>query len=109
MELPARSLRVLCFKEGGCWVAIGLEHCIATQAQTLSELLVEFERLLASQIRLDLSTGQVPLGRLPPAPQSYFDRYEQALASARPVTEPPPVPSSLPSVREIIQEMRVAA
>ncbi|MEW6159926.1 MAG: hypothetical protein AB1813_21060 [Verrucomicrobiota bacterium] len=60
------------------WVAQCLQYDIATQAKTLESLKRKFVRMFVSNIIIALENGQEPLANIKPAPQSYWDAYNQA-------------------------------
>ena len=81
------SIKVLAIQEeNGWWSAQCLEHDIAAQAKTLSELLYEFEKTLMAYVLLSESAGEEPLSGIGAAPKEFWDMYEAAdlsVASAK--------------------------
>ena len=71
--MSENKLRVVVFEDDGLFVAQGLEYDICAQAETLSELVARFEMTLDGESR---EVGG--LGRLEPAPATFFRKWEQA-------------------------------
>lgn len=69
-------VRAVLFQEAGWWCAQCLEHDIATQARTLTELKAELGKALAIHAELAVERGQEPFAFLPKAPDRYFQMYE---------------------------------
>lgn len=70
---------VLLFKGNKKWVAQCLEHDIATQAESLQDLLEMLDRALDAEWVFCDERGLEAFTRLPPAPQEYWDRWEETL------------------------------
>ncbi len=86
----ADKIRAVCFKESGKWVAVCLEHYIATQADSLNDLLYELDRTLVSYVAIAMEEGKQPFGGLPRTPQRYHEMWEEA--------------ERLPEFREIFEQ-----
>jgi predicted RNase H-like HicB family nuclease len=71
-----RRIRAVLFEDMGWWCAQCLEHDIAAQARTVSELVSELERVLSAHVEVSAALGHEPFMDLPPAPQRFFDAYE---------------------------------
>jgi hypothetical protein len=72
------TISVVAFQEGDSWSAQCLEYDIATQAATLPDLYYEVERMLMGHLAVAAKLGREPFAGLGPAPQRYWDLYEQA-------------------------------
>lgn len=73
------KLSVLLFRECEQWVAQCLEYDIVAQAETIDDVVYEFQRLLVGYVALRLQRNLPPLELdLPPAPGVYWRRYGQA-------------------------------
>ena len=60
------------------WSAQCLEHDIATQAATLSELYHQIERTLAGHLQISAHTGSTPFAELPRAPKKFWDMFRRS-------------------------------
>ena len=80
-EPPPRTiaLRVIYLRETDYWVAQCLEHDIAAQGKTLSEVEDAFRKTLVGQIILDLRKGREPLEDIKPAPSMYWRKFREGL------------------------------
>ena len=82
------ALKVLLIEEDdGRWSAQCLEHDIVVQANKLSELQYELEKVLAAYLVLGTAAGEEPFARLDRAPQEFWDMYEQSITEVH-VGEP---------------------
>jgi len=82
------QLRVILFEEEGNWVAQCLDVDIAAQAETLTDLPHEFERIVLSRLAVDAALKRKPFEGLSPAPPKFFEMYERAKYELQ--GEPPP-------------------
>jgi len=73
------ALRVIYLRETDYWVAQCLEHDIAAQGKTLSEVEDAFRKTLVGQIVLDLRKGREPLEDIKPAPSIYWRKFREGL------------------------------
>ncbi len=76
-EMKSIQIRAVLFQEGDAWCAQCLEHDIAAEARSLSELKAELETVLSIQVEMAIERGQEPFASLPPAPAKYFRMFEQ--------------------------------
>ena len=76
------NARVLILRDTSCdkWAAQCLEYDIAAQGDTLEDAMNRFERTFVGSIVLSLKNEQEPLSAFAPAPASYFELWEKALA-----------------------------
>lgn len=104
MGLP--KLSVLLLQREGLWIAVSLEHYLAAQGKTLSEVTHNFLSDLAGQLLLDADEGLAPLEDCPPAPQEFWERYRASkvhvtLDLSELITGIPPVQDMLGDVRMV--------
>jgi hypothetical protein len=74
----AFSISAVLFQEGDWWSAQCLEYDIAAQAKTLADLRYELQRVLISHISVSEELGRNPFEGLAPAPQKFWQMYEEA-------------------------------
>jgi len=70
-----KTISVLIERAGDWWVAQCLQHDLATQARTISELHYEIQRLLIAHIVACEHQGIEPF-QIPPAPREFWAKYE---------------------------------
>ena len=70
-----KTISVLIERAGDWWVAQCLQHDLATQARTISELHYEIQRLLIAHIVACEDQGIEPF-QIPPAPKEFWVKYE---------------------------------
>jgi hypothetical protein len=87
---PKQSIfmRVLLMPEGDFWVAQALEHDIAAQGRSEDGARQAFLKTLSAQAQLDIENGREPLQDIPPAPDWYFEAYQEARESDSFLKEP---------------------
>jgi len=74
-------------KTGGYWSAQVLEYDIATQAQGLTALLTEVQRVLNAHIQLSKKLNIEPFANLKSAPPVFWKMYyHRATTSVQPVS-----------------------
>jgi hypothetical protein len=78
-------IRAVVLKSGSNWVAQCLEYDIATQARTLDALLVELERILVAHFVVAEKEGLEPFADIPKAPRRFWEMYQRAHRTVRPV------------------------
>ena len=66
------------FQDGQWWSAQCLEYDVAAQAQTLSDLQTEFQRVLISHLAIARELGRKPFEGIPPAPRKFWDLFKQS-------------------------------
>lgn len=76
--------RVVVFREDDWWVAQCLEHDLATNARSLSDLVYEVERALVSQIAVNAGSDVDPFAGIPKAPRKYWKMFEEATVELTP-------------------------
>lgn len=69
---------VLFEREPGHWVAQCLEYDIGAQADSLPELTYEIQRSLVGHMVIALENDLEPFECLPPAPDEYWGKWDQA-------------------------------
>jgi hypothetical protein len=74
------TIRAVVFEECGRLVAQCLEADLCTSAKDRDELIRKITAQVRLQITLDLAKGYEPLGRLPRAPQKFWDMYSRGSA-----------------------------
>jgi len=74
-----KRLRVVAFHEGTQWVAQVLEHDLACQASTLSDLLHVISRITDAYMDMCKLKEKDPWEQMLPAPQEYVDMWEKAI------------------------------
>lgn len=79
------SISVLAIQEGEQWSAQCLQYDIAAQANSLPELSVAFERALVGHIIVSKELGLEPFEGLKAAPKAFWEMYEKAQMSAKPL------------------------
>lgn len=72
------EIRVVAFKEGGIYIAQGLDYDICAQASTLSDLPEKFAISVAANIAIALDLGKEPLKGINRAPQQFWDMFDAA-------------------------------
>ena len=73
-------LRVVAFHEGSIWVAQCLEHDLACQADSLSDLLHAISRITDAYMDMCKLKDRDPWGeQMLPAPQEYVDMWEKSV------------------------------
>jgi hypothetical protein len=77
------SIHAVAFPHRGHWVAQCLEYDIATQAETLDELLGEIQYLLAAHVLVAERENLEPFAELSKAPKRFWEMYERAHPSPR--------------------------
>jgi hypothetical protein len=70
------TLRAVMFKSGDFWVGQCLEHDIAAQAKTVTDLPYQLERAIIGYVVVALDNKMEPLENVPPAP-ARFERMFQ--------------------------------
>ena len=84
-------LQVLLYQKEQRWTALGLEHCVFGNGDSIEVALRAFLRDISLQILLDQTAGISPLSDTPPAEQEFWERYQQSqlhLTFDIPVPEP---------------------
>jgi predicted RNase H-like HicB family nuclease len=76
--MKTHQIRAVLFEDMGWWCVQCLEHDIAAQARTVSELVTELERVLSAHVEVSAQLEHEPFVDLPPAPQRFFDAYESS-------------------------------
>jgi hypothetical protein len=71
-------LRFVLIEGDDGWSAHCLEHDIATQAATLSELYYQIERTLAGHLQISARNGTAPFAELPRAPKKFWDMFRRS-------------------------------
>lgn len=95
-EVP--SLQVLLVETDDRWIAQGIQHDISVEADTLEDLLYEFERAMIGHYFMSRARGVTPFANMPPAPKECVELWQSGYASIhhtpefRLVTEPEAVP-----------------
>jgi hypothetical protein len=79
------KFRVLLIEEEGGWAAQILERDIVCQAETVEALLPELERVVRAHVELSVELGLEPFANIGPAPQEFFDLWEQGIAALQPL------------------------
>jgi hypothetical protein len=74
-----QTLRVVAFHEGGMWVAQCLEHDLACQGDTLSELLHAIGRITDGYMAACKNEKIKPWEEILPAPPTYHEMFERAV------------------------------
>lgn len=74
------KIRVIVFKRGEHWLAQGLEHDICAQATSLDKLFARFDLTVSLESELDGG-----LERIKPAPEQFFDMWDQRQSKVSPV------------------------
>jgi hypothetical protein len=92
---------VLFEREPGNWVAQCLQFDIGAEAKTLPELLYELPKALVGHIVIATENGVEPFEILPPAPQEYWEKWNQAKDSIPAKKQPFRMPKEAPSLPEI--------
>jgi predicted RNase H-like HicB family nuclease len=73
------TISVLLIQEdGGWWSAQCLEHDIAAQAKSLSDVCHELEQTIIAHIAVHEAEGITPFDCLDPAPQEYWEMFHNA-------------------------------
>lgn len=104
--MPEHVLSVVLFHQGDFWVAQCLEYDLVAQAEDLSDLRYEFERVLIGHMVISRENDAEPFVSLPAAPVEYWTRFAQA---ARNRLSPERIPFRLPMHMPLPQtEMRIA-
>ena len=65
----------------GWWSAQCLDHDIAAQAKSLRGLMYEIQRVLTGHLVVSQELKMEPFGNLKPAPQIYWQMFDQAKIS----------------------------
>lgn len=110
-----KPLSVLIYYQGGLWVAMGIEHCIATQAATLEQVAIDFQWALHEHVETAKEEGIEPFVDFPPAPEEVQERYRNAHLKLLNLGIEPPSGlvvevEALESIWELqLSEIRVAA
>lgn len=84
-------MRVLILREGPMWVAQGLEHDIAAQGRSLTEVKLAFALAFSAQIAVAVARGEDPeafINSFAPAPKYYHERFEKAQQLSEPIQAP---------------------
>jgi hypothetical protein len=103
----ATTISVVAFQEGDFWSAQCLEYDIATQAATLPDLVYEVERTLAGHVLVATQMQREPFAGIGPAPQRYWDMFDQATLSVE--TKRHPFCLSAPTLAPAVTpDLRVA-
>jgi hypothetical protein len=97
------KLNVLVMKSGEYWIAMGLEHCVMGQKETLAGALRAFLDDLALQIVLDNGAEIEPLSETPPAPEHLWEKYRESPIH---LTFDIPIPDP---AKDWVEDIRVAA
>jgi predicted RNase H-like HicB family nuclease len=108
MEGTAITVSAVLFQEAdGTWSAQCLEYDIAAQAKTITDLRYEFERVLTVHLAASVDLEQQPFEGLKPAPQKFWDMYQNSELSVQGKRLPfrVPLPASMPM---IVPELRIA-
>jgi hypothetical protein len=84
-ELP--PLQVLLIENEDGWIAQAIQHDISVEADTLEDLLYEFERAVVGHYYLARQRGVEPFAQMPPAPQECVELWKSGYASITQATE----------------------
>ena len=84
--MPSKTMNVILFEsEPRHWVAQCLEYDIGAQADSLPNLLYEFQRSLVGHVAIAYLHDQEPFECLPAAPPEYWTMFrEQNMAAIKP-------------------------
>ena len=74
------KFNALLFKRGDWWVAQGIEYDIVAQAKTIEDLDYEFQRAIVAEMIIAVKHGEEPFANLSPAPEVYYDLWQDAVA-----------------------------
>jgi|SRR5882724_11006566 len=93
------TIHAVAFQRGDHWVAQCLDYDIATQAESLNDLVHEVERIIVAHLLL-AKKGKNPFANLPKAPQKFWEMYQNASIRLTPVqpAEFPIPPEQRPSL-----------
>ena len=100
--MPNVEISAVVFQEEDWLVAQCLQYDIAAQAKSLNDLQYELERSLVAHIVLNTDAELVPFDALPPAPQIYWEMFEQGLrleTEKRPFRMPAGMPLPIPDMK----------
>ena len=93
-------------RDPGEWVAQCLQYDIGAQAGSLPDLIYELQRSIVGHIVIALENGLEPLECLSPAPQEYWEKWEQATATVQAEGNPFRMPKLAPTV---VSHLKLAA
>lgn len=101
------DLSLLLFLEKGCWVAQCIEYDLTAQAETIDDVLYEFQRTLVSETLIRKELNLPPLeDDLPPAPEVYRRQFQKAARLEK--TIPRMIAASV-TIKPSHAEIRIAA
>lgn len=84
-ELPL--LQVLLIEREDGWIAQAIQHDISVEADTLEDLLYEFERAVVGHYYAAHQRGVEPFAHMPPAPPECIELWKSGYASISQATE----------------------
>lgn len=96
-------LQVLLLESESGWIAQGIQHDISVEADSLEDLLYEFERAMIGHFYMSLYRGVEPFEHMPPAPDECAELWRRGIgialetrlyrAEADEAAPPPPSPA----------------
>ena len=96
-------IRAVILKDGDLWAVQGLEYDIAAQGNSVHDAMQSFGRVVISWIDLDLELGRTPFSKVSPAPQEFWELFEQGVIVSDPHNHntPRPPTSNIISTQEL--------
>ena len=90
------TISVLAFQEGEWWSAQCLQYDVAAQAKSLPDLFYELERTLMGYFVVATELGETPFAGIGPAPQKFWDIFQESPIRVEHTRMPFRLPQSLP-------------
>lgn len=71
-------IHAVLFKEGDFWCAQCLQYDLVAQAKSLEDLHYELQKVLTAHIAISFQSGREPFEGLEPAPQKFWDMFNNS-------------------------------
>lgn len=102
-------LNVIVLQRDGVWVAQCLQYDLTAQAEKLTDLPYELDRVLVGHMVIAAEHGEVPFENLDVAPQEYWELFEHASGRYERTQRPPAYRSKPQMLPPPETELRIAA
>jgi hypothetical protein len=93
--VPHFKIQAIAFKEGGAWVAQGIEYDIVAHSFDPMTLPQAFMRAVLENILITEHLGRRPLEGIKPAPRRFHDLLDDAITEMTPIKQDPRVDISV--------------
>lgn len=84
------TIKAVILDDGDLWAVQCLDYDIAAQGETVHEAIHAFMRTVTAQIYLDVEKGRAPFANIDPAPQEFWEMFDQGVLVTDDFHEDPP-------------------